>query len=1089
MSRGILCFALLLSFCTLFAAPEKTKGKTDRIPFTFVDEFESGELNAWETYPFAEDPGFDPNIVCVSEPARTDSRFSLASIFKPNDTDYPRDQNLVGMTKKCRIRTAPTSVFQLSVFLETDRKAEEFRIILAAEDGQPYVYSMASPPAGRWFQVRCTLEDFFSGGKALPPGTRIDAVAVLARYGPVNPHRSYVVCIDDVSFSGETDRRFVSQTPSSTYLDRFYFAFLNRHFFRGENFFLHCFPGNDIPVRSWRRVSCTVTDSRGCRRAVDVPLYDDGSHGDRKSKDGVWGNDSVYRIGRSAPPGRWQVDVQGASADGRTVRDRFYFLVLVRRLSPADHPRLFYSGADRKNLDPKRKGALALDAYERSVAAAKRSIAQANVADVTEDSDINLEFLDGGYVSNTWNDYYRWYRPGALAQQWITDGAFLYSLAGDRDAGLKAKEIMLQFSRFRSWNHPWFTAHRMYTYYPPGFWCQAMAIGYDLLYPLLSPEERSEVHRAILEKGIIPAYRDHVELNQLPSQITNHIGVTTSGMVMAALAILGEEPENPDVEPYLSGLLAKMKAHIDAGYLSDGSYAESMGYYHMDSESLAKALDAIERIIGIDYTNSTGMKSAYFYPIYASTASGRDCLDFGDGGRNWEPDGRRMNLWLANRNGDRIAWDRYRWQMDSGSSSLPPDFFDFFWLPGPLARMPVSELPTSRWFPVKGNAVFRSGWAENDLIFNFRCGPHSNHSHFDQGSFRLRYNNEDLISEAGLVNYYQNHYYRPFYIQAVGHNVLLLNDYPESQAVADFHNEIGALGAHPAITACSTGEIIDALESEISAVYKGRLSRFARSFVFVKPDYLVLFDDIVAARQEKFTWMFHGEGGNSIRAEGACLRVIRPKAELRMDVLQPEGISYSLKPYPDRDACFIAVRAPGSSRSVRFLSVLVPMSAENRQEREGWKSARIEEGNWLGAEVRRGNDVDTVLFQTASGRGVESVQRWSTDADRFAVTIAGGRAMKKFWVRNATVFRENRPGGEVFFQSTNRISAAVDYGQTESRAEVDLSSRSQLMFRMEERPGKVLRNGGKIGFSFNQAAKRLTVSLPTGKSDLRIVRE
>ena len=109
--------------------------------------------------------------------------------------------------------------------------------------------------------------------------------------------------------------------------------------------------------------------------------------------------------------------------------------------------------------------------------------------------------------------------------------------------------------------------------------------------------------------------------------------------------------------------------------------------------------------------------------------------------------------------------------------------------------------------------------------------------------------------------------------------------------------------------------------------------------MFVKPDYLVLFDDIVAVRPEKFTWMFHGEGGNSIRAEEACVRVVRPKAELRMDVLQPEGISYSLKPYPDRDASFIAVRTPGSSRSVRFLSVLIPMSAENRQEREGWKSA------------------------------------------------------------------------------------------------------------------------------------------------------
>ena len=97
--------------------------------------------------------------------------------------------------------------------------------------------------------------------------------------------------------------------------------------------------------------------------------------------------------------------------------------------------------------------------------------------------------------------------------------------------------------------------------------------------------------------------------------------------------------------------------------------------------------------------------------------------------------------------------------------------------------------------------------------------------------------------------------------------------------------------------------------------------------------------------------------------------------------------------------------------------------------------------------------------------------------------------MKKFWVRNATVFRENRPGGEVFLQSTDRISAAVDYGRPETRAEVDLSGPSQLTFRMEGRPERLCGTEGKSGFTYNRSAKRLTVSLPTGKSDLRIVRE
>ena len=145
MSRGILCFALLLSFCTLSPLLRKRKGKPAGSPLRSSTNSNRANSMPGRPTPSPKIRASIRYIVCVSEPAHTDSRFSLASIFKPNDTDYPRDQNLVGMTKKCRIRTAPASVFQLSVFLETDRKAEEFRIILAAEDGQPYVYSMVSP--------------------------------------------------------------------------------------------------------------------------------------------------------------------------------------------------------------------------------------------------------------------------------------------------------------------------------------------------------------------------------------------------------------------------------------------------------------------------------------------------------------------------------------------------------------------------------------------------------------------------------------------------------------------------------------------------------------------------------------------------------------------------------------------------------------------------------------------------------------------------------------------------------------------------------------------------------------------------------
>ena len=133
--------------------------------------------------------------------------------------------------------------------------------------------------------------------------------------------------------------------------------------------------------------------------------------------------------------------------------------------------------------------------------------------------------------------------------------------------------------------------------------------------------------------------------------------MNTTGILLALLTLLGEDPENPSMEPWLTGILTKYKAHIDAGYLPDGSYAEPVGYTSTDTEP--------------------------------------------------------------------------------------------------------------------------------------------------------------LLTEAGLVNYYKNLYYRQFYIQPIAHNTVLLNDYPESQQTADFDNDIQALDNYPRITSCFNGDVMDSVEGDV----------------------------------------------------------------------------------------------------------------------------------------------------------------------------------------------------------------------------------------------------------------------------------
>src|SRR5438034_9082990 len=142
-------YLLLFSLC----APSLACGAADpvlaldRVATTVQDDFTTGELNAWESYPIAQDAGFDPEISCVKEPAFGASGYSLCKVIKPNDTDWPGDENLVGMTKKIRLWTNASTEFQAVIFADGDRKAVAIRVILYGADGKRYIWSQASPPA------------------------------------------------------------------------------------------------------------------------------------------------------------------------------------------------------------------------------------------------------------------------------------------------------------------------------------------------------------------------------------------------------------------------------------------------------------------------------------------------------------------------------------------------------------------------------------------------------------------------------------------------------------------------------------------------------------------------------------------------------------------------------------------------------------------------------------------------------------------------------------------------------------------------------------------------------------------------------
>ncbi len=78
MGRSVRGFIPLILVGFVMALPAMTKGGAEKVPCTVRFDFETAEFYGWESYPYAQDIGWDPRLLCLEEPAHAGSNYSLA---------------------------------------------------------------------------------------------------------------------------------------------------------------------------------------------------------------------------------------------------------------------------------------------------------------------------------------------------------------------------------------------------------------------------------------------------------------------------------------------------------------------------------------------------------------------------------------------------------------------------------------------------------------------------------------------------------------------------------------------------------------------------------------------------------------------------------------------------------------------------------------------------------------------------------------------------------------------------------------------------------------------------------------------------
>jgi hypothetical protein len=260
----------------------------------------------------------------------------------------------------------------------------------------------------------------------------------------------------------------------------------------------------------------------------------------------------------------------------------------------------------------------------------------------------------------------------------------------------------------------------------------AFAIGYDWLYPYLSPEDRTWIRETLVSKGINPGLLGYsTQATWVTSRLSWNL-ICNGGLTLAALAIAEDEPDrSQQVLQYSIDTVARGMA----SYGTDGSWPEGPAYWAAATRYAVYLLAGMQTALGLDFGLSvhTGFSKTGRYRIYFSGPSNRT-FNYGDTSDELAPE--PAMFWLARR----YAHPPFAWQeqrlAEKQNSSEP---LDLIWYQRD-ARPPQPPIwPLDAIFSATQCAFFRSSWEDPNALFLAVKGGDNKapHAHLDLGSFVL----------------------------------------------------------------------------------------------------------------------------------------------------------------------------------------------------------------------------------------------------------------------------------------------------------------------------------------------------------------
>ncbi len=604
--------------------------------------------------------------------------------------------------------------------------------------------------------------------------------------------------------------------------------------------------------------------------------------------------DPVHVPDRALPPGRYTWTVEATNEAGATLARRApeSFTIaddplelpwvepteLLERI-PREHPRLLFPAAEldgvRATLSTTRRAA-----YEDLRRAADEALSLEPMPRPDFDRfDKETEYARRRTAYRaSYQQFTRVYHRGAVPM------ALMYLLSGDERYGEAAKRHVLQLTE---WETDGIASLE------EGFdeiglrICRVLPQCYDWLYPLFTEDERQRVRTALIEHGnrMLARLERRDFLNY---SAYSHDG-RLPGYLCEFAIVMADEPE---AERWLDYALRALLTVFPHWAGKDGGWAEGVSYALSYNERFITPMESLVRATGYDL-----WKKAYFrnmrHFLTACVAPNGEIMPFGDGEHGrvaTRADGLRSILHFhALKYQDPVTrwWIEQLPSRDDAWSRVGP--VHRLILPDTLEPRRPDDVPPDRAFFGVGWAALHSDPTDppRDLMLLFKSSPFGavSHSHADQNSFAILHGGRALAGPgADRFPQHGSPFHTEYAQHTVAHNALLIDG--RGQINRDAH-------ATGRLTDFKSLPGLGYVAGQAADCYGEPVRTYTRHALMIRPDLIVLVDDLATDKPVSIDWLMHAREQIAINESTQRLGVTRGPSTMAVQLLTPGGFTFT----------------------------------------------------------------------------------------------------------------------------------------------------------------------------------------------------